>query len=350
VDIGATEYQYDLAVSGTGPAGIVAGGTGTYTLTVTNNGPDPVAGVTLTDVLPAGLLFESLTAPAGWTATTPAAGQSGTVTAADTATLAAGATARFTLMVQENPTTPAGTVLANSLSVSPVTDDRNPGNNKATLRSTVTAGAPAGVDIHGQPSDTVAGQPIRPAVWAAVVDAYGNTVTTSDPWVTLAIATGPAGATLGGTTTVRAVDGIAVFADLTLNEAGTYTLTATGGTLTPDFSNPFTVTPADVMGDFTVDRGKVHRAGRGVFEQTVTLANTSDHTLDGPLALVLEDLPPGVTLANASEAYQGSPYVNVLPIGVSLSPGRKVRVTLHFSIPDGDPSDLSYGIQALLGI
>jgi hypothetical protein len=75
-----------------------------------------------------------------------------------------------------------------------------------------------------------------------VVDANGNTITTNNTQlVTLAIATGPAGAKLGGATTVRAVNGVATFRDLTLNMPGTYTLTATGGTLTPDFSNPFTV-------------------------------------------------------------------------------------------------------------
>jgi uncharacterized repeat protein (TIGR01451 family) len=201
VDIGAAEYQYDLVVSGTAPAGIAAGGTGTYTLTVTNNGPDPVAGVTLTDVLPAGLLFGSLTAPAGWTTTTPAVGHSGTVTAADTAALAAGAAVSFTLVVQENPTTPAGTVLGSNLSVGPVTDDRNAGNNKATLKTTVTAGAPAGVDFLVQPGSATAGQPMSPAVTVRVVDAYGNTVTSSTAAVTIALGGGPAGATLSGTLT-----------------------------------------------------------------------------------------------------------------------------------------------------
>lgn len=43
---------------------------------------------------------------------------------------------------------------------------------------------------------------------------------------------------------MRAVNGVATFTNLTLNVPGTYTLTATGGTLTPDFSNPFTIAAA----------------------------------------------------------------------------------------------------------
>src|SRR5262245_28634217 len=68
--------------------------------------------------------------------------------------------------------------------------------------------APSGVDIHGQPSNAVVGQPISPAITVAVVDAKGNTITTNNTQlVTLVIASGPAGAKLLGTTTVRAVNG-----------------------------------------------------------------------------------------------------------------------------------------------
>ena len=41
---------------------------------VTNNGPDAAQGLTLTTAVPAGTTFVSFTAPAGWTATTPAPG------------------------------------------------------------------------------------------------------------------------------------------------------------------------------------------------------------------------------------------------------------------------------------
>ena len=107
------------------------------------------------------------------------------------------------------------------------------------------------------------GQPISPAITVAVVDAKGNTVTTNNTQlVTLAIASGPAGAKLLGTTTVRAVNGVADFTNLTLSLAGTYTLTATGGALTPDFSNVFTVAPVNVTSAVTIHRGSMHKIGR----------------------------------------------------------------------------------------
>src|SRR5205823_3210060 len=70
--------------------------------------------------------------------------------------------------------------------------------------------------------------------------------------VTVAIATGPAGATLGGTTTVTAVNGVATFTGLTLDLAGTYTLTASGGGLTAVTTNAITVTPVVVATQLVV--------------------------------------------------------------------------------------------------
>src|SRR6185437_3200430 len=77
------------------------------------------------------------------------------------------------------------------------------------------------------PSGAVAGATISPAVRVSVENAAGNVVTTDNSTVTLSIATGPAGATLGGTLSAMAVNGVATFANLSLNEAGAFTLKAT---------------------------------------------------------------------------------------------------------------------------
>jgi hypothetical protein len=103
-------------------------------------------------------------------------------------------------------------------------------------------GAPSGVDIEVQPSNGIVGQPLR-AITVWVVDDSGKAVTDSDQLVTLSIASGPAGARLGGTVTLRAVNGVAIFRGLTLNVAGTYTLRAKGGALAPDLTNTSTDAP-----------------------------------------------------------------------------------------------------------
>ena len=91
-----------------------------------------------------------------------------------------------------------------------------------------------------QPSGSIAGKPISPAVRVAVRNDQGGTVTAATNQVTLGLASNPAGATLGGTTTVAAVNGIAIFTDLTLDKAGTgYTLVATSGSLASATSTSF---------------------------------------------------------------------------------------------------------------
>src|SRR5260370_42085999 len=51
----------------------------TYTITVSNNGPDAAANASWSDTLPAGTTFVSMPDVSGWSCTTPAAGHNGTV-------------------------------------------------------------------------------------------------------------------------------------------------------------------------------------------------------------------------------------------------------------------------------
>ena len=70
----------DLSVSKTGPNAAEQNSQISYTISVTNNGPDDATDVELNDTLPAGTTFVSLIIPAGWGCTTPAVGAGGTVT------------------------------------------------------------------------------------------------------------------------------------------------------------------------------------------------------------------------------------------------------------------------------
>ena len=54
-----------MSVTKTGPATVTAGTNATYTITLTNNGPNAAQGVVLTDLLPAGSTFVSMTQTAG---------------------------------------------------------------------------------------------------------------------------------------------------------------------------------------------------------------------------------------------------------------------------------------------
>ena len=96
---------------------------------------------------------------------------------------------------------------------------------------TITAAAPSQLFIAQQPTTARVGAAITPAFLVAVEDQFGNLVSTDSSSVTLTLSAG--GALTGGATTVsaNASGGVATFSNLTLATAGTFTLTATDGTL-----------------------------------------------------------------------------------------------------------------------
>ncbi len=133
----------DLAVAVTdAPDPVAAGGTITYTITVTNDGSDAASGVGLVDHIPAGTTFVSFTAPAGWAPIMPAADGTGTVSAtADS--LSAGADAVFTLVVRVDPGAADGSTITDSVSTSTSrSTDSDSGNDTDSATTTVGAGAP----------------------------------------------------------------------------------------------------------------------------------------------------------------------------------------------------------------
>jgi hypothetical protein len=93
-----------------------------------------------------------------------------------------------------------------------------------------------------QPESTADAGAILPAVTVRIEDQNGNLITTDHSYVTLSIASGPDGATLGGMVTVTAVNGVATFSDLFLTVPGAYTLCAADGALAGTTSASFTIT------------------------------------------------------------------------------------------------------------
>ncbi len=109
---------------------------------------------------------------------------------------------------------------------------------------TITAGAATQLSLTVQPSNTVAGAAITPAVQVTALDGQGNTATGFTGNVTVALGANPGGGTLSGTTTVAAVGGVATFSGLSINKVGTgYTLTASATGTTGTTSAGFTIAP-----------------------------------------------------------------------------------------------------------
>jgi hypothetical protein len=124
--------------------------------------------------------------------------------------------------------------------------DANYSGSADTVGHTVNPfGAPASLRFTVQPSNTQVLAPITPAVEVSVFDAFGNLVANATDQVTLAIGNDPnGGSTLLGTTTRNASGGVAVFDDLKIDLVGSgFTLVASSGSLTPDTSTAFDITP-----------------------------------------------------------------------------------------------------------
>jgi uncharacterized protein (TIGR03382 family) len=110
----------------------------------------------------------------------------------------------------------------------------------------IDPGPAAALGFRVQPSRTAAGANIAPAVTVEVRDALGNLVRTAGATsITLGLGANPGGATLMGTTTATAVNGVASFNALSIQRAGSgYTLTADAAALTQGVSAAFDVVAA----------------------------------------------------------------------------------------------------------
>src|SRR5215831_2428035 len=119
----------DLQVTKTdGTATVAPGTTDTYTITVTNNGPDTVSSFTLTDPLPAGAVNEIFGTPSQGSYDPATGAWSGL-------TLASGDSVSMTLGVTINPSATGS--FSNTVTVSG-TSDPNSANNTATDTDTLT--------------------------------------------------------------------------------------------------------------------------------------------------------------------------------------------------------------------
>ncbi|HET9707970.1 MAG TPA: hypothetical protein VFP39_06680 [Gemmatimonadales bacterium] len=93
-----------------------------------------------------------------------------------------------------------------------------------------------------QPGDAAAGDAIGPVVTVVLKDRSGQTVTSAENTVTVALQANPGGGTLSGTLSVAAVQGVATFPDLHVDKASAgYTLTARATKLTSATSTPFAI-------------------------------------------------------------------------------------------------------------
>ncbi|HZI86786.1 MAG TPA: Calx-beta domain-containing protein, partial [Pyrinomonadaceae bacterium] len=115
------------------PDPVGAGSTLTYTVTLTNNGPERAESIVVTDNLPAEVTFISCTAAGGGVC--GGTGNSRTVTFSS---LAPGDMVNITLVTGVNSSV-SGVTISNTAMVSSAATDPNPNNNSVTITTTVPA-------------------------------------------------------------------------------------------------------------------------------------------------------------------------------------------------------------------
>jgi endo-1,4-beta-xylanase len=121
----------------------------TYTITVTNHGHNDAANLQLSDTLPVGMVFQSLSAPGGWSCSTPNVGAGGTVSC-NVATLTNGSAAQFTLVALLDSVATSPMQLVNVATVTSSTRDPNLASNNTasvTVEGSVSPVTPGFVQI-----------------------------------------------------------------------------------------------------------------------------------------------------------------------------------------------------------
>jgi uncharacterized repeat protein (TIGR01451 family) len=348
----------DLAITKTdGVTTATPGGSVTYTIVVTNQGPSDVAGATVTDTFPA-VVTATYTASgsAGTSGYTPAG--SGNIN--DTVNLPAGGT--ITYIVTANISSAATGSLSNTATVVPPSGviDGNLANNSSTDTDTLEPEVDLSITKSDSPDPVAPNAPIAYAIGVAnsgQSDAVAVTLTDILPagttFASLVQNSGPpfscvtpAPATAGTVTCTIATLGTGMTADFTLvvNVSGsaagsTISNTATIASATAD-DNPAndsaTTTTAviggpDVFAEKSVASDSQFQTGTEV-TYTIVLTNAGGSTQpDNPGDEFTDILPMGVELVSAS-ADSGVATVdlptNTVHWNGALNPNQSVTVTI----------------------
>jgi uncharacterized protein len=123
----------------------------------------------------------------------------------------------------------------------------------------------------------------------------------------------------------------------------TYTATDDAG-LSASATVSINIVPVNVSGAIQATNGGwVYNLATHLYVQTITLKNVGTAAIAGPIQMLIGNVPAGVTVANASGIYNGSPYVtaNVM----ALAPGQSTSVYLQLkasSVSGLNPTKTEY--------
>ncbi len=371
-----------FVIPGTGSSEIGEVGSGESTDLETQSGVnDNTIAATFSSGKNAGLLAVEI--KAGGSSGSTVSATNSTVAASPTSVTAGGAGSTITVTAKDgsgNPISGATVVLAatgggNTLTQPASTTDAN-GATTGTLTSTVAESKTVTATINAtaitqqatvtvnpdnakvlafttQPSNTQANAPITPAITVEVRDQFGNHVNSSAS-VAMAIGTNPGSGALSGTTPQAAVNGVATFNDLAINNTGSgYTLVASSSGLTSATSSLFNITaPAPSATLSTVVAGTPSFTAGGSSGITVTVKDGLGNPLNGVAVTLSSSVggdvvtqpaaatdANGATSGSVSATSAGSRTITAVAGGITL--GQKPTLTVTASTADAGTSTVA---------
>ncbi len=335
VDFGFTPISDLIVIKSDDPDPVVAGENLTYTLHVTNQGPSPVTGVVVTDTLPAGVAFTSLTTTQG-----NGSHQTGTVTV-QLGSLASGQDATITIVVAVLPSTTGP--LLNEAVVTGDNFDPVPLNNSDDEPTQVVKRIDLSIDKTDTPDPVIAGQRLTYTLLVTndgPSDATGVTVADTLPaGVTYVSATSSQG-------TVSASGGIltAALGNLAHGAQATITIAvdvdpSARGTLV----NTASVSGNETETDLTNNEDEVSTQVNTSIDLVIDKSGTPDPVRAG------ETMTYQLTVTNAGPSNAtGVTVVDTLPAGVTFVSGTASQgtVTAAGGVVTANLGNLAVGAQA----
>ncbi len=368
----ASADSADLSILKSGAPDLVSpGGTITYTITVNNEGPDDALSALLDDPLPTGTTFQSLASPAGWSCSTPAIGSGGTVSCSAT-TFAPGSDV-FTIAVQVGGSVAAGTVLANTVTVTSATPDPSPDDATATTFTTVGVANPGlSISITDAPDPVVAGFDVTYTITVSTTIQDGTNAILSFPlppgttfrslsapggWTCSTPAVGSPGSASCSAAVLASGDSIfTLTVRVPASAAGGSTVTDTasisvetnGRTAVATDSEDTLVAARTVVTATKTASGQFHPGGAVTY--TIVLTNPGPAVqLDNPGDELTDVLPPELTLVSASATSgtaAATPATNTVTWNGAIPVSGSVTITVQATISDGLPSGAVISNQA----
>jgi uncharacterized repeat protein (TIGR01451 family) len=365
----------DAVTNSASPNPVIAGNNITYTQVVTNNGPASSPNITLTENLPANTTFVSANGPVGWSCSFT------TTITCSAATLASGANATITVVVQVIAGTAAGTVINDVVTVASGVGDPNTSNNIATANVTVATAGQADLAITSSASPNIVTDGNNISYTQSVINngpaasgiaTFTDTIPTNTTFVAFTVPTGwNCGATIpavGGTGTISCT-----IASLAVNATASFPLVVkvnqgvTPGppmspisntaninipclaATDPNCANNTATTNVYIASATEADVAILKTASPEPVNQGTNLTYTLQVTNNGPAlaqgVTISDKLPPEVSFTSVSTTQGSCTYtVATTTVGCtlnSISVGGLVVVTINVSANTFSSSTLS---------